>query len=233
MGKTPAELEAENLAKQEAEAEVKATAEAEAKKTEEDNLGNKPDFYKTKLEETEKLLKEKDEIISHKNRAIDAEKERRRIAEEKGEPIDRETLKAELLAEAIEAIKGSLPDKEQILEEAKALIGEKDVEAEIKKYAKDNPEANKLIRHYFNALKDSPLHPTTAEKVRDAALMANREFLLTQAKSEGANEERENLMAQFTGSKSSSSRDAGEGNEILDAMVKYAPERVAKARKYL
>lgn len=229
--KTAEQLAAEKI---ELEAKAKADAEVTAKKAEAEKKANdnKGDtYYQDKLKEAERLISEQKELIANKNRAIDAEKERRRKAEEKP-TFDQEAFADKLKADLIESLKGEMPNKEEILNEARAIISEKDVEAEIKKYAK-TPEAEKLVRLHYEALKGSALYPTLSDKVMNAAILANKEVILGQAKMQGKEEERENLMAQFTGSKSVGGKEGGEANEILDAMSKYSPERVAKAKKYL
>lgn len=72
--------------------------------------------YQQQLDELNKKLEKKDEIIEHKNRAIESEKNKRKELEQKLEtakPSDVESLEQKIkqLTESIESIKGSKLDE--------------------------------------------------------------------------------------------------------------------------
>ena len=208
--KTPAELEAENQAREAAEAETKAKAEADAaaKKAGEE----KEDYYKSQLTQLQESLDKQKEIVEHKNRAIDSLKKGN---DEKLDEI-RKSLRDELATEL----------KTSLVDEVKDFVWGDRLDTEIAKYANANLDAAKLIKiHYEKIFKNSELHVTLADKVKAAALSVNQDLILNIGVKEGMETKREEVLATFSAPGSSSSPcSQNDSDPVFQMLKQHRPE---------
>lgn len=224
--KTAAELaEAEKQAKEKAEAEAKAKAdELNGKKVEEDGL----DFYKNELTKTQELLKKKDEIIGYKDKAIESLKNDKKKDKENDEETvvinnriynksDVETIK--------ELAKGELGELGKKIDSLTESLKISQVETLIQSMSSDIAERELIKLHYLNSVKHTN---DVMNDLKNARLLANRAFIYNEGLKEGMERKREEVMASFSGVKSSvskeNSNEADTNDPAYQLVAKINPE---------
>jgi hypothetical protein len=206
VGKT----QGDNENKQKSQAEqTTENAEKSGDGVKQESSDNKEvDFYKEEL-------KKANEIINHKNRAIESMKK---------EP----KLDAEILTETIQKMVNEKVDG--IEEKFKSIIFEKEIKDGINKVASSEDEA-KLIELHFETVKNSPLYKTNEEKIKAAKLLANQQLIYNEGIKEGMEKKREDIMKSFSASKASS--EGADYYDENDPAVQFVKAINPKALKFL
>lgn len=170
-----AELEAENQAGTETQqsSDVSGTKQPETANTEESPYAAQLRELQKRAEEAEAKLKEKDEILQNKNRAIEKQKEK---------------LKDSSLSEddLLDRLSKRLEEK----------LTTKDLSAKVASLTNDEAEREVIIRHYQSSIVKTG---NIEEDLKSAVALADRDRVWEQRRNRAMEERREDFITSFSG----------------------------------
>jgi ribonucleotide reductase alpha subunit len=157
--------------------------------TQTDEVGNKDvdkqegvekSVYEIELERVNAELAKKDDIISKKNRALEAEKKANKA-------IDKDVLKAEIRDEL----------KKELSQEWKSDLNQSELDRKLNALTADPAERELIKTHYNNSIVKSG---NLDEDLQYALAIANRKTVFDQRVNRAIEEKNENFLTSFQGS---------------------------------